>query len=225
MEEIKKVGKEKNLNYLKDILNELSKTWPNNRTVSIVCHGHSVPAGYFATPFVNTFDAYPHLLHRIIKQRFPFAVVNVIVSAIGGENSVAGSLRFESDVLSHNPDVITVDYGLNDRYVSLKDASDAWKKMIECALEHGKKVILLTPTWDTSYFYQNEDWHKLIAHRNQIMELAQQYQVGLADSFFHFQEQVERPEQLVPLLSHGNHPSRLGHELVADEIAQYFVAQ
>ena len=33
--------------------------------------GHSVPAGYFAIPFVDTFNAYPHLLHLGLKQRFP----------------------------------------------------------------------------------------------------------------------------------------------------------
>ena len=101
--------------YLDPVLDELKKTWPKNRTVNIVCHGHSVPAGYFATPYVNTFNSYPHLLHQIIKERFPFAVTNVIVTAIGGENSVEGESRFERDVLSHSPDIITIDYSLNDR--------------------------------------------------------------------------------------------------------------
>ncbi|MGI5895100.1 MAG: SGNH/GDSL hydrolase family protein [Candidatus Merdivicinus sp.] len=213
---------EKNLAYLNDVLDEMAKHWPNNRTIQIVCHGHSVPSGYFATPFVNTFDAYPHLLHRIIKERFPFAVVNVIVTGIGGETSDAGSRRFEREVLNHNPDVITIDYGLNDRRIGLQAAADAWKSMIERALAQSRKVILLTPTWDMSYFSQNEDWKNLVAHRNQILDLAREYQVGLADSFGRFEEVVTSPERLVSLLSHGNHPSRLGHELVADEIAQYF---
>ncbi|WP_342481353.1 hypothetical protein NST07_08230 [Paenibacillus sp. FSL L8-0340] len=41
---------------------ELKRQWPENRTLNIVCHGHSVPSGYFATPIVDTFHAYPHLL-------------------------------------------------------------------------------------------------------------------------------------------------------------------
>ena len=35
--------------------------------------------------------------------------VNVIVTAIGGENSLSVSIRFEKDVLCHNPDVVTID--------------------------------------------------------------------------------------------------------------------
>ena len=71
--------------YLADIVTELHKQWPDNRALQVVCHGHSVPAGYFATPVVDTFNAYPHLLHRGLKERFPFAVVNVIVTAIGAD--------------------------------------------------------------------------------------------------------------------------------------------
>ena len=33
--------------YLTNITFELQKKWPANRTINIVCHGHSVPAGYF----------------------------------------------------------------------------------------------------------------------------------------------------------------------------------
>ena len=71
------------MNYLDAVNDELAKQWPDNKTINIVCHGHSVPSGYFATPFVNTFESYPHLLHRILKERFPFAVIMVIHSVIG----------------------------------------------------------------------------------------------------------------------------------------------
>lgn len=216
---------EKNLAYLQDILDEMQKMWPNNRTVNIVCHGHSVPSGYFATPFVNTFQAYPHLLHKIIKERFPFAVLNVIVTGIGGENSASGSERFEYDVLTHKPDVITIDYGLNDRGIGLPAAKAAWEKMIQSALSQNIKVILLTPTWDQSYFRQDEDWRALTMHRDQIVELAQKYQVGLADSFGTFQNYVQQTGDLPSLLSHVNHPSAKGHQLVAEELAQYFLAR
>jgi hypothetical protein len=48
--------------YLAPLSEELTKTWPKNRLVNIVCHGHSVPAGYFKTPVVDSFHAYPHLV-------------------------------------------------------------------------------------------------------------------------------------------------------------------
>lgn len=209
--------------YLKPVLRELSATWPDNRTVNIVCHGHSVPAGYFMTPWVNTFEAYPHQLHRRIKEKFPFAVVNVIVSAIGGENSLGGEKRFERDVLDHHPDVITIDYGLNDRFAAPGEVCSAWERMIEAALEQSCRVILLTPTWDTSWFTQDESWTHLVEQRESIMQLADRYEVGLADSFGQFERYVQAGGQLSDLLSYANHPSAKGHELAAAEIAKYML--
>lgn len=213
------------LHYLDFILDELAAHWPNNRTVNVVCHGHSVPAGYFATPYVNPFGAYPHLLHRLIKERFPFACVNVIVTAIGGENSVQGADRFERDVLIHKPDVLTIDYSLNDRGIGLEAACAAWEDMIRKALDRNIKVILCTPTWDNTYYAQNEDWDSLVRHAGQVRALADRYNVGLADSFSAFQRHVTCPEQLPEYLSHVNHPSEAGHRLAALEIAKYFIAR
>lgn len=219
------------IDYLAPVLDELQKQWPGNKTVNIVCHGHSVPAGYFATPYVNSLESYPHLLFKIIKERFPFAVANVIVTAIGGENSEQGMQRFASDVLNHNPLVITIDYGLNDRRIGLQKALYAWETMIIAAVEKNIKVILVTPSWDKSFFSKNktdkkdEDWENIEAHAKQIRGLAEKYNVGLADVFLRFEEYVKKQEDLISLLSHVNHPSRIGHEIIADEIAKYFIAR
>ena len=213
------------IDYLDTLLDEMAIHWPNNRCINIVCHGHSVPAGYFATPYVNTFHAYPHLLHQIIKERFPFTVTNVIVTAIGGESSEQGASRFESEVLTHKPDLITIDYSLNDRGTKLEMASAAWEKMITQALERNIKVILCTPTWDKSYYKQDENWKALVLHAEQVRTLADRYHIGLADSFEAFRRHVTAPADLTQYLSHVNHPTRDGHLLVAQEIAKYFVAR
>lgn len=211
--------------YLADVTAEMAKKWPENRTVNIVCHGHSVPAGYFATPYVNTFSAYPHQLHQLLKERFPFAVLNVIVTGIGGENSESGAARFERDVLCHRPDVLTIDYALNDRGLGLERAETAWRSMIEKALAQNVRVILLTPTWDNSYYVKNENWEKLGQHAQLVRRLAEEYGVGLADSFACFEAYCRKESDLAGLLSHVNHPTQLGHELVAREIAKYFIAR
>jgi lysophospholipase L1-like esterase len=213
------------LHYLDEILEALAKKWPENRTVNIVCHGHSVPAGYFATPLVNTFRAYPMLLHRLIKERFPFAVLNVIVTAIGGETSPAGAERFDAEALCHRPSLVTIDYGLNDRRAGLEAAEKAWRRMIESALASGSRVILLTPSWDNTYFTGDEKWKLLEAHAAQIRRLAGDYGVGLADVFERFRGTVRQREDLVGLLSHGNHPSSRGHRLIAETLGEFFLAR
>jgi lysophospholipase L1-like esterase len=211
--------------YLSDIIAMLQAQWPENRRINVVCHGHSVPAGYFATPRVDTFSAYPHLLHRGLKDRFPFAVINVIVTAIGGENSLAGAGRFEEEVLCHRPDLITIDYGLNDRGIGLGKAERSWREMIEKALEREIKLILLTPTADVTqgHDYGGDDAGELGVHAAQIRSLADEYGVGLADSLAAFERYQSRGD-LSDLLSWANHPNRRGHEIVARNLMRWFPA-
>jgi acyl-CoA thioesterase I len=208
-------------NYLADVGAQLQRQWPTNRTINIVCHGHSVPAGYFRTPVVDTFNAYPHLLHRGLKERFPFAVLNVTVTSIGGENAESGAKRFERDVLSLRPDVVTIDYALNDRGLGLERAAAAWRSMITNALAHHIKVILLTPTPDQSAHWE-EPQDKLNQHAEQIRQLAAEYGVGLVDSQAAFRAAVKAGTPLAALMAQSNHPNRRGHELVAAELLHWF---
>jgi hypothetical protein len=106
--------------YLTEVQEELNKVWPDNRTINLVFHGHSVPAGYWHDHEVHTLESYPNMVLQQLKAQYPYAVINVIVTAIGGENSVQGQKRFEEEVLTHNPDVLMIDYALNDRSVGLE---------------------------------------------------------------------------------------------------------
>ena len=207
--------------YFSEIKFELTKLWPENRAVTFVCHGHSVPAGYFKTPHVDTFNAYPHLFHVGLKALFPNAVTNVIVTAIGGENSLSGAARFDRDVLSLRPDVLTIDYALNDRRLTLEQAAAAWSSMIEKALSAKIKVILLTPTADQGA-NMNDGADPLNTHAEQVRRLAAQYHVGLVDSLAAFKRAISSGTDLADLMSQGNHPNRAGHELVAGEMVEWF---
>ncbi len=217
------VGVAETRDYLAPVVTELAKAWPKNRTVNIVFHGHSVPAGYFRTPIVDTFHAYPALLHRALKERFPLAVINVIVTAIGGENSVKGAARFEHDVLPYRPDVLLIDYSLNDRRLGLAPARAAWVAMIERAQAAGVKVILLTPTADTAAKL-DDDSDPLNQQAAQVRALATAYHTGLVDSLALFKAEIARGTPLDALMSQVNHPNARGHQLVADALLAWFPA-
>jgi lysophospholipase L1-like esterase len=207
--------------YLKAVCVELAKCWPTNHTINIVCHGHSVPAGYARTPAVRPFDAYPYLLHRGLNERFPHAVINVIVTGIGGENSGQGVKRFRRDVLSLRPDVVTIDYALNDRAIGLARAEKAWRAMIEMALAARVKVLLLTPTPDMRAHLEEPN-DPLNEHADQIRRLAAEYHVGLVDSLKAFEAAIQAGTPLKDMMAQGNHPNRKGHELVAAELLKWF---
>lgn len=207
--------------YLGDIRKELIKEWPGNRTINLVFHGHSVPAGYFKTPVVNTLDSYPYQVLAELKSLYPLAVINVINTAIGGENSESGSERFERDVLTHHPDVLFIDYALNDRGIGLEKSKIAWESMITRALDKNIKIILLTPSPDQTVNIL-EAGNELEKHANQIRDLAGKYRIGLADSYAAFRLIAASGKQLSGYMSQVNHPNREGHQLIMQEIIKFF---
>ena len=207
--------------YLTDIKTELKKEWPKNRTINLVFHGHSVPAGYFKTPLVNTFDSYPMQVLKMVKEKYPFAVINIINTSIGGENSLSGEKRFDSTVLNHQPDVLFIDYALNDRSAGLEKAAKAWSTMIEKALKKNIKVILLTPSPDQRIDILSPN-NELEKHALQIKALAKKYDIGLIDSYEEFRNKVLSGEPITNYMSQVNHPNQQGHLLIANKIAEFF---
>lgn len=206
-----------------DIMEQLQIKWPKNRTIRFVFHGHSVPAGYFKTPTIRRFESYPLLFQQQMCDRFSTAAIDVSVTAIGGENSERGAARFADDVLSLKPDLVFIDYSLNDRRLPLDQAKQFWEVMIIEAKQNGVPVVLLTPTPDASEDITDKET-LLQQHADQVKQLGKIHEVPVVDSYSEFQRRVSAGEKLWSFLSQGNHPNRKGHEVVTDLIMNLFPA-
>lgn len=203
------------------LLQQLKVAWPKNRTIHIVFHGHSVPAGYHKTPGVRPFDSYPLLSLEKIQKANPHAVINAIVTAIGGEDSVKGAARFEKDVLTLRPDVIFIDYALNDRRLPEADVEKAWRSMARAAKAKGVPVVFLTPTGADNVRYGAPD-EPLEIRAAIICKVATEEGVPVADVFAAWKATLRKGVKQDSLLAQGNHPNRKGHELAAKVIAEVF---
>lgn len=206
--------------YLSGLKKELRTEWPKSRRVNVVFHGHSVPAGYWENHEVHTLESYPNLFLKALKGHYPYAVVNVIVTAIGGESSPSGAKRFEAEVLPHQPDVVFIDYALNDRFQPLDKTREALEKMIQTAQARNIKVILVTPSPDQRIDIADPS-NPLDPYAAQIRELARQYGTGLADPYIDFQR-VVKEGKLKEVMSSINHPNEKGHTMIVDRIMPYF---
>ena len=207
-----------------DLRTKLKKRWPDNRTINMLFHGHSVPAGYHQTPQVRTLDSYPHLLLGKLKHEYPYAVLNSITTAVGGENSEQGLRRFQKDGLTYKPDIICIDYALNDRDIGLERSLKAWEGMIREAQNRRIPVVLLTPTPDLNENITDE-LAVLGQHARQIRMLAEKYQTGLIDCYTIFKQKARSGEDLATYMSQGNHPNRKGHEIVSCLLFEYFTGK
>jgi len=204
-----------------EFLASMDVKWPKNHTINLVFHGHSVPSGYQKTPDVRPFEAYPQLVFQGLKKDHPFAVMNCIVTAIGGEDSLSGAARFEKDVLCHQPDVIFIDYALNDRRQPPDKVEAAWKSMIRQAKQRKIPVVLITPTGDSNAKL-TDPADPLCQRAELIRKIAKDENVPLADVFAAWQAEVAKGTPLTELLSQPNHPNVRGNTLAAATILTLF---
>ncbi|MCM5664064.1 SGNH/GDSL hydrolase family protein [Galbibacter mesophilus] len=205
-----------NSKYLDSLKKELRVAWPKHRTINLVFHGHSVPTGSLTKGVTDRLNSYPYLTLKKVNDAYPYSVVNTITTSIGGEQSEQGAKRMQEDVFVHKPDVLFIDYALNDRSIGLDRAKVAWEKMIEEALAYGTKVILLTPTPDLREDISSET-ADLAKYSEQIRELSAKYKVGLVDSYALFKS-LAKTEHLPGFMAQNNHVNQKGHQLVADAI-------
>jgi len=210
------------VDYLKDLKEQLALKWPKNRTINFVFHGHSVPSGYFTGGKVSKLGSYPHLFLKFITEKYPTAVVNSIITSIGGEQSEQGAKRFTEGVLVMKPDLLFIDYALNDRSIGLERTEKSWRSMIEDALAANIKIVLLTPTPDLIENILDEN-APLASYTNLIKKLGEEYKIPVIDVYSHFKELKKSGIDISTLMSQNNHPNELGHqELLKVMVATLF---
>lgn len=205
---------------LSQTIEQMQIAWPKNKTINLVFHGHSVPGGYWNDHRVETLQSYPYLVLSALKEKYPYALINIIVTAKGGENSINGQKRF-AEVLAHQPDVLFIDYALNDIGVGLEKSKAAWERMIQEAQSAGIKLILLTPSPDQRINLSDSN-NLLELHALQITRLATSYQIGLVDCYALFKQKLQEEGSIKSYMSWINHPNRKGHQVIADAIVKYF---
>jgi acyl-CoA thioesterase-1 len=204
------------------LFEDLRRSWPGNRTLHLVFHGHSVPAGYHVTPEVKPFDSYPLMTVEAIKKIYPHAVINGIVTAIGGEHSVSGAARFERDVLSMRPDVVFIDYALNDRRLPVAEVEAAWRSMAKMAKRNQVAVVFVTPTGAEDVRIGAVD-EPLEIRAELVRKVAAEEEIPVVDAWANWKAELAKGTEQKELLSQINHPNRAGHQLVAHAIARLFV--
>lgn len=82
--------------------------------INIVYFGGSVTAGYGSTDAES--KSWRALSVKWFRDKFPDAVINDIHAAIGESGSYLGTYRLERDVLSQNPDLVFIEFAVNDYF-------------------------------------------------------------------------------------------------------------
>ena len=124
---------------IRRLLQEKQQNLVANKPVTIAFLGDSVTQGCFEcyltspTSLETVFDyksAYSTRVREILNLLYPNVQVNIINSGISGDSAPVGANRFERDILSYNPDLVVISYGLNDSTKG-KDGLNAYQNALE----------------------------------------------------------------------------------------------
>ena len=186
----------------------------------IVAYGDSISAGGDASNeaarFQNCFGAH-------LTQRFPKTEITVDTTATGGDNTVQGLARLEEKVLTRNPDLVLVGFGMNDHNrpggggVEPAQFRVNLETMVN-TIRHrtGADVILL------SAFPPNPQWafgtHRMEQYAAATEAAAESTGVAYADVYSVWMKVLERKDPPSLLANNINHPNDFGHWLYCEAL-------
>lgn len=176
-----------------------------------------------------------------------FPAIKVINKGIGGHTTAMAARRFQADVLDQNPNLVVIQFGINDAAVdvwktppaessrvSLADYEANLRRFVTEIQGAGAEVILMTPNqvrWTPALLemygkppYDPEDvqgFSRILGTYAQVVrQLAEELNVPLVDVYSFYDTPERRATACVELLPDGMHPSEKGHALVAGELAK-----
>jgi len=180
---------------------------------------------------------------KVLQEELPAKglAVKVINAGVGGHNTMHGRKRFAHDVLAHKPDLVIIQFGINDA------AMDVWKGATESRVPMAKyvanlrlfvralkkaraRVILMTPNalrWTPKLKelygkppYDPDDPRGfnvvLTRYAAAMRKVGKAERVPVIDVFAAFERYGKAPDKSVDdLLLDGMHPNDKGHQIVS----------
>ena len=206
------------------------------------------PDSLVIVAFGNSITAPRKKVNQVFAQRLPglLAEKNVLAKVInsGIPGSHTGHLhdnnthkvphasdRFESDVLSYQPDVVIIGFGTNDSFIDsyksggpsripLKKYEANLTHFIETLQAQKARVVLIAPgPFGKKYkSFHNE---RLLQYVAVVKNLAKKYKTGLVDNFNDFKKYAaDSGESVDALLLDGSHPNDKGHQMIANNLVK-----
>mgnify|MGYP003607885657 FL=1 len=183
---------------------------------TIVCFGDSITAGYAVR------RGFPSFLLESLRQRFPDSKIEMINSGISGDTSQDGLGRLDWAVLSYEPDLVTINFGINDCVLglSLEEFEMNLVEMVRRIRAGPDSEILLL----SSQPLESPPYDQRVLDYYQTVEtVAKEMNVGFVDVYGAWMKRVRAGMPLDSLILPGlDHPNEAGYRIIAEELMSLF---
>ena len=184
--------------------------------VTIVAYGDSITAGFAVR------RGFPSFWKQMLEEKYPEAGLEMINSGISGDTTLDGLSRLDWAVLSYEPDLVTINFGINDCVLGL-GLEEFEMNLVEMVRRiragPGSEVLLLT-----SQLLETPPYDRLVLDYYQAIErVAREMDVGFVDVHGAWMRRVEQGTPLSSLILPGlDHPNEAGYRIIAEELMRLF---
>ena len=184
--------------------------------VTIVAYGDSITAGFAVR------RGFPSFWKQMLEEKYPEAVLEMINSGISGDTTIDGLSRLDWAALSYEPDLVTINFGINDCVLGL-GLEETEMNLVEMVRRiragPGSEVLLLS-----SQPLETPPYDRLVMDYYQAIErVAREMDVGFVDVFGAWMQRVEQGTPLSSLIIPGlDHPNEAGYRIIAEELMRLF---
>jgi Lysophospholipase L1 and related esterases len=171
---------------------------------NVVFLGGSITQGAGATGYENSFT---YKVSEYIKELYEDKNINIFNSGIGGTGSEFGLFRLKRDVIDKNPDLVFIEFAVNDRIVNSQTASITTEGIIRelSKCDNPPAVVFLIKP--TGLGDACSSVHKRAAYY---------YNIPCIDIQDYVYKQIGKDEYVWEEISIDNlHPNDRGHEIYA----------
>ncbi len=128
-------------------------------------------------------DVWQGMVKKYIQEKMPDKEVKTINAGIGGTTSEYGAKRFSRDVLAHNPDMVVIEFAVNDRSYGSSNASKQQIYMESMVYQSTKaeKVPAVMFLY-SNHAYEDKDLENVEFSRKSKEEVARFYNIPSVDA-------------------------------------------
>ena len=204
-----------------------------NGPITIVAFGDSITHGAVAFGEINYETVYWNRLKQKINNVRNYVPVNVINAGIGGITAKESLEIMDKQVLSHNPDLVIVCFGLNDVNGTLEEYINSLEAIFARVQKRDIEIIFMTPNMlntsvaqDTPEMYYNyaiktaqmQNDGRMDLFMNSAVQLATGMGVKVCDCYKKWKTISQTRDITYLLANRINHPTKEMHELFADSL-------
>jgi len=177
----------------------------------LVCFGDSITARKEGSPF-------PILTSKLEQQLTNWKIINAGVS---GNNTYDALKRIDSDVIIHNPDLVTILFGANDAaFHKMVQLEEFGQNLLNMVIKIGsERVILISPAPVNEELQKSRTNEVLMNYSKEVERVATITNSYYIDLFTLMINKPDYPSMLINERNDGLHFGKYGYEFLSHTIS------